>query len=792
MSEQEDSSGPSFRSSRDETEALQRSLALLNNVAEGIFQLDTEGRFIAINDSITDITGYTRDDLRGEHVSVLLEEADVTRLEREIRTQHDASGGPNTGNVPDTPFNLTIETASGNPVRCELRINLPADDGTTGGIVGVVRTVEAHDQTNDPLPSVWETHEAISSVIDEADVGVFVLDEAFDVVWINETIEEYFGVDRTEIVGRDKATLIQETIRDRFADSETFVETALATYEDNTYVEQFECQILAADNREERWLEHRSRPIESGHYAGGRVELYYDISDRKTAERVSQERKERLRQEHNLTEQILETVPVGIAVVNRDGSVARANERMTDLLEFPPNSKSYTTDQQEMYDENGEFLPVEERPVPRVFETGEPVIDQEIRLTKPDGQRQWLSVNARPIADEQGDPKRVLETATDITDLKELSKRRKRALDEREKELAAMQLATDLLESRAEPVDQFIDEFVTILPQFFKHPEQTDARVSIDDVVATTGTGGDEQIADRITAHTSTINGTPIAISVVHQEAETTEKSITRTEGFLQEEQELIETLALLLKLHLDRQEYIDGLQRSNKRLEQFAYAASHDLQEPLRMVSSYLQLIEQRYADKLDADGEEFLEYAVDGAERMRAMIDGLLQYSRVESRGEPFEAVDLDDVLADVLNDLRLSIDEHDANITSDLLPTVKGDASQLRQVFQNLIDNALEYSGDDPPRVHVTAERTGDRWQVTVSDEGIGIDPEDADRVFEVFQRLHTRDEHAGTGIGLALCRRIIERHGGEIQVESEPGEGTAFSFTLPVLEDEECDG
>ncbi len=204
-------------------------------------------------------------------------------------------------------------------------------------------------------------------------------------------------------------------------------------------------------------------------------------------------------------------------------------------------------------------------------------------------------------------------------------------------------------------------------------------------------------------------------------------------------------------------------------------------------MVSSYLQLIEDRYADTLDEDGAEFIEFAVDGADRMRAMIDGLLQYSRVDTRGDSLDPVDLDAVFADVHQDLHVKIEEHDAEITTEGVPHVMGDAGQLRQLFQNLLDNAIEYSGDDPPRVHVSAEQAnnGDEWVISVSDEGIGIDPEQADRVFEVFRSLHSQDEYDGTGIGLALCERIIERHGGDIWVESEHGEGATFSFTLPAV-------
>ncbi|MFP9193050.1 PAS domain-containing sensor histidine kinase [Natronosalvus vescus] len=235
-----------------------------------------------------------------------------------------------------------------------------------------------------------------------------------------------------------------------------------------------------------------------------------------------------------------------------------------------------------------------------------------------------------------------------------------------------------------------------------------------------------------------------------------------------------------------DRYTYQRQLEESNERLQQFAYVASHDLHEPLRMVTSYLQLLERQYSDELDDDAEEFIEFAVDGAERMEAMIDGLLTYSRVETQGNSFDSVDIEAVLDDVLTDLGIRIEETGVEITAEPLPTVTGDASQLRQLFQNLLDNALQYSGEQDPRVSISATRDGDEWIISITDNGIGIDQEDADRVFEVFQRLHTHEEYEGTGIGLALCRRVVERHGGEIWVDSEPEKGSTFSFTLPATD------
>nr|WP_245550063.1 ATP-binding protein [Halopiger xanaduensis] len=272
----------------------------------------------------------------------------------------------------------------------------------------------------------------------------------------------------------------------------------------------------------------------------------------------------------------------------------------------------------------------------------------------------------------------------------------------------------------------------------------------------------------------------------------------TERKTFTDEDVNFVQSVANVLAEAIERQQYqaeletlVADLEESNERLEQFAYAASHDLQEPLRMVSSYLRLIENRYGDAFDADGEEFLAFAVDGADRMREMIEGLLQYSRVETGGDEFEPVDLNAVLADVRDNLRVKIKETDAEITAESLPRVNGDRGQLRQIFQNVLANAIQYSGDEPPRIHVSAEQSGRRWTVSIADEGIGIDPEDQDRIFDVFQRLHSRDTHSGTGIGLALCERIVERHGGDIWVESEPGEGTTVSFTLPTVEERDSE-
>jgi signal transduction histidine kinase len=224
-------------------------------------------------------------------------------------------------------------------------------------------------------------------------------------------------------------------------------------------------------------------------------------------------------------------------------------------------------------------------------------------------------------------------------------------------------------------------------------------------------------------------------------------------------------------------------LARSNAELEEFAYVASHDLQEPLRIVKSYLQLLEKRYAGRLDGAAHQFIAYAVDAATRMQQLINDLLAYSRVGTRGTERSTTDCEAVLEDALGGLKVAMEECGAVVTHDPLPAVMADGPQLRQVFQNLIGNALKFRNSARPQVHVSAERQGDGWVFSVRDNGIGIAPEYVDRIFVIFQRLHARNEYSGTGIGLAICKKIVERHGGRIWVESQPGRGATFRFTIP---------
>jgi PAS domain S-box-containing protein len=234
-----------------------------------------------------------------------------------------------------------------------------------------------------------------------------------------------------------------------------------------------------------------------------------------------------------------------------------------------------------------------------------------------------------------------------------------------------------------------------------------------------------------------------------------------------------------------ERREAQRALERTNEELAQFAYVASHDLSEPLRMVSSYLQLLRRRYHGQIDEDADEFIDFAVEGANRMRALIEDLLAYSRAGRGAEP-RPIDLGHVMADVLSSLAAAVADARAQVSLGPMPTVLGDRLALAQVLQNLVANALKFRSGPSARVRVTAERKHDAmWRISVADDGIGIDPRHRDRVFKMFQRLHDREDFDGTGIGLAICRKIVERQGGEIWVDGREGGGSVFSFTVPAV-------
>jgi PAS domain S-box-containing protein len=318
--------------------------------------------------------------------------------------------------------------------------------------------------------------------------------------------------------------------------------------------------------------------------------------------------------------------------------------------------------------------------------------------------------------------------------------------------------------SRDELVGQKVKN---IIPEGFAERLVADALRSAEDALA-------QQIGTGIELTARRKNGSNFPIELMLSPLESAEGILVTA---------AIRDITTRKKAEANLLDKVEELNRSNEELGQFAYIASHDLQEPLRMVASYTQLLSRRYKGKLDADADEFIAFAVDGAGRMQRLIQDLLTYSRVGTKGQDMLDVSSEDALQQALINLRGAIEDSGALVTHDPLPAVLADEMQLVQLFQNLVGNAIKYQSPGIPKVHISASRNGpNKWVFSVKDNGLGIDPQYFEKIFGMFQRLHKREEFAGTGIGLAICKKIVERHGGSISVESEPGNGSTFQFAL----------
>jgi PAS domain S-box-containing protein len=501
------------------------------------------------------------------------------------------------------------------------------------------------------------------------------------------------------------------------------------------------------------------------------------VSDRRLAER--QRMQQALAANEARYRMLTEHSPVGVFQSDPDGTCLYVNERWLELAgrtrEEMLGAKWCEVVHPDDRDEVGRLW--------RDHQRGEGEFLAEMRLVRGDGAVRWVRGHAAPLSGEVGPAGGLVGTIEDISAAKEAERRLR--LSE-EKFAKAFRASPDAIVISTATDGRYIelnDAFAAMLGY------------SRDELLGRTALGlgvwadpedrarllrqirRDGQVADfgsRLRRKDGRVFDVQVSVQEVTLGDEGCLLFICRDVSYAKEMEE--RSRALLAKLDA-----------SNKELEQFAYVTSHDLQEPLRMIAGYAQLIERRYRGRLDADADEFIDFLVDGAKRMQAMIQDLLEYSRVERLGGQFTTFALGPVLDEVRANLSVALADTGGGIEVDALPEISADRTQVLRLFQNLIGNALKYrSPDRPPRVRVSAGHDGGQWTFSVADNGIGIDPAYFDRIFLVFQRLHTREHYEGTGIGLAICKKIVERHGGRIWVESDPGRGSVFHFTLGEIQ------
>ncbi len=565
---------------------------------------------------------------------------------------------------------------------------------------------------------------------------------------VNQATEQATGISREELVGSDFSDYFTEPEKAKAGYQEVFVKGFVKDYPlAIRHTSGKVTDVLYNAN-----LYRNEKGTIQGVFAAAR-----DVTARKKAEAAAQTERKRFFD-------VLETLPTMVCLLTPDHHVVFANRSFRE--------KFGESEGRHCYDYCfGKKEPCSFCESYKVLETGKP---HQWEVTGPDGS--IIEAYDFPFSDVDGSPL-ILEMDIDVT-------RRKKA----EEELRAASLySRSLLEASLDPlvtisaegkitdVNKATEDVTgcsrtqligSDFSDYFTEPEKAKAGY---EQVFTEGFVKDYPLAIR--------DKSGKTIDVVYN-ASVYRDPKGGIQGVFAAARDITQRVAMENELR----QTMEKLRQSNSELEQFAYVASHDLQEPLRMVASYVQLLQRRYQGKLDPEADEFIGYAVDGANRMRGLIDDLLTYSRVGRLGKPFEPTNLESTLDIVVKNLQASIAENKATITRDKLPVISADGGQLVQLFQNLIGNAIKFHGKEPPCVHVSAKDKGTEYQFAVRDNGIGIDPQYYDRLFKIFQRLHTREEYPGSGIGLAVCKKIVERHGGRIWIESQAGKGSTIYFTL----------
>jgi PAS domain S-box-containing protein len=504
-----------------------------------------------------------------------------------------------------------------------------------------------------------------------------------------------------------------------------------------------------------------------------------------TAERAAlQEALEALRESEARFRAVIDSANEGILVYDdalRVTAVNAAAERIIGLPGVEMIGKPGFTSLLPCVREDGSPLEPEDRPTRITVRTGKPLTGLVIGIMRPDHSVTWLDVNTgflqRPG---ETDFYGIVSTISDVT----ARRTAEQALrDSEERFRQTFQLAAsgicEVVEGRFVRVNKSLceilgyaeDHLLGMTVKEVSHPEDRDV-TDTDRARIYAGEIDSARFEKRYVRADGRVVWCEIAIALVRSADGHPLYEIAVFDDVTERK----ESEEALRQAH-------EELKRSNAELEQFAYVASHDLQEPLRMVSSYTQLLMRRYGDRLDGDAREFTAYIVDGATRMKQLIEDLLAYSRVGTKGKEFKPVPVESALRRAIVNLRAAIEESGAAVTYDTLPVVHGDDMQLAQLFQNLIGNALKFRSASVPRIHVSSIDKKEQSEIVVADNGIGIEAQYFERIFMVFQRLHNKGEYPGTGIGLAICKKVVERHGGSIWVESKPGEGSAFHFTLP---------
>jgi PAS domain S-box-containing protein len=739
-------------------EAEARYRGFFENVVEGLFHTTLEGCFITVNPSLAHILGYGSPEEFLSKISnvkqLYVNPSRRDELVHLIQTQEVVTG-----------YKAQLYRKDSSIIWILLNIRALRD--TSGRVTALEGTLLDITERKRAEEELKKERDKAQKYLDIAGVIIVAIDADKKITLINKKCSEVLGYGEQEIIGKNWFdTFIPERIRDEV---KAVFEKLMAGKIES--VEYFENPVLTRRGEERLIAWHNTILKDEAGNITGTLSSGEDITEHKGAER-------RL----SLLASIVDSSDDAIIGKTLDGIIVSWNRGAQKVY-------GYSADEVKGKSISILIPPGHPNEFPQLLERirqGQRIEHHETLRMRKDGKKICASVTISPIKDATG---KIIGASTIAWDITE-QKRIEMALRESEARFRSItQSATDAIIS-ADSDDNIIswNRGAQII---FGYTEEEVSGKSLIIIIPERYREAHKKGLERVnsTGETRIIGKTVEMVGVKKDGSEfplelslSTWKIGTRRlySGIIrditerkQAEEKLKQTLA--------------ELERSNNDLEQFAYAASHDLQEPLRTISNFSQLLERRYKGKLDAKADQFIGFIVDGTTRMQEMIDDLLAYSRVSTRAKPFEATDFKTVFDHALTNVKMAVEESGALVTYDPLPTIMVDASQMVQLFQNLLSNAIKFR-KEKPRITVSAVKRGNEWLFSVQDNGIGIAPEFMEHIFKMFQREHASAEYPGTGVGLAICKKIVERHGGRIWVESEQGKGSIFYFTIPIRKSE----
>jgi PAS domain S-box-containing protein len=741
------------------------AFGLLEALPVPVFFKSRDGRYLGVNKAWEDFFGIPGREFVGKHVADLYPQAPA------IAEKHAAMDKLLWDNPGGQSYEIPLMTRGG-VVRDTIYYKATFNDaaGEVAGLVGAIVDITGRKKAE---AAVRESEERWRAIVDSANDGILVYDRSLNITFVNRAAERILGLARAEIVGAAGFTSLLPCIHEdgRPLNPETDRPTRV-TARSGRPLTNYVVGVKRRDGSV-TWLSVNTaflrRREESDWY--GIVSTLSEVTAQKNAELALRESEARYRR-------TFELAAAGIGHIGMDRRFIRVNRRLCEIFGYPEEELLGKTGRELSHPDD---LDVINSQRPALYAGSIDAVRVEKRYLRKDRSVVWVSFAMSVERDAEGRPTHEIAVFQDITAQHEAEDRVRESeeLYRQTFQLAASGIAHVGLDGRFLKVNRSLceilgtteGELVGRSVKEVSHPEDKDLT---DAQRARVHEGELDSV--RFEKRYIRKNGTPVWVELA--------VALARDpHGNPQYEIALFDDISERKCAEAALREAHEELKRSNAELEQFAYVASHDLQEPLRMVSSYTQLVMRRYGERLDGDAREFMAYVVDGAARMKQLIEDLLAYSRVGTKGKEFKPVPVENALKRAITNLHAAIGESGAEITHDALPTVDADEVQLAQLFQNLMGNAFKFRGPGKPHVHVSCIEKADEFEFHVKDNGIGIEAQYFERIFMLFQRLHTKGDYPGTGIGLAICKKVVERHGGRIWVESEPGQGSSFNFTLP---------